>query len=157
MFSNKIIIRHAIERDAEELSEMICENAKTMLAPHYTKEQWDNFSLYYSPEVVRKKIKEQFVFCAELNGKIVGTVALDNDFVVGFYTRLEYLNQSIGAALMTHLEAFAIEKNLNEIQLTSSPEGLKFYFKNGWEKVKDITFDHHGVDFEETLMVKKLK
>ncbi len=155
--NNGILIRHALECDAEELSKMICENAKALLAPHYTKEQWDVFITYYSPEVIRKKISEQIVFCSELNGKIVGSVALNNDFVVGFYTRLEYLNQGIGAAMMNHLEAFALGKNLKEIQLASSPLGLKFYLNNGWIKVKDIIINYHGVDFEETLMVKKLQ
>ena len=154
---NQISIRRATERDAEELSAMICENAKAMLAPHYSKEQWDIFITYYSPEVISKKIQQQIVFCAELNGEIVGSVALDNDFVVGFYTRLAYLNQGIGAALMNHLEAFALGKNLKEIQLAASPVGLKFYHKNGWEKVKDIVIDHYGVGFPETLMVKKLR
>lgn len=152
-----MIIRRAIESDAEELSGMICENAKALLSPHYTKEQWDIFITYYSPEVVRKKISQQIVFCAELNGEIVGSVALDNDFVVGFYTRLDYLNQGIGAKMMKHLERFALENNLKVIQLAASPEGLKFYFKNGWEKVKDIIIDHYGVGFEETLMKKNLK
>jgi GNAT superfamily N-acetyltransferase len=153
---NEISIRRALESDAEVLSQMICENARTMLAPHYTKEQWDIFITYYSPEVIKKKISQQVVFCAEIEGEIVGSVALDNDFVVGFYTRLEYLNQGIGAAMMKHLEAFAQENNLKEIQLAASPVALKFYFKNGWEKVKDIIMEHYGVGFEETLMVKKL-
>ena len=153
---NEPVIRRAFESDAEELSRLICENAKAMLAPHYSKEQWDIFITYYSPEVIRKKINQQIVFCCELKGKIVGSVALDNDFVVGFYTHLEYLHQGIGTALMNHLEAFASEKSLKEIQLAASPVGLNFYIKNGWQKVKDITIDYYGVGFEETLMVKRL-
>jgi GNAT superfamily N-acetyltransferase len=154
---NEISIRRALESDADVLSRMICENATAMLAPHYTKEQWDVFITYYSPEIIRNKIGQQIVFCSEINGEIVGSVALDNDFVVGFYTRLEYLNQGIGAAMMSHLEAFALENNLKEIRLAASPVALKFYFKNGWEKVKDIIMNHYGVGFEETLMVKKLQ
>lgn len=157
MYGSKISIRRAHEYDAEELSTMICENAKAMLMPHYTREQWDIFITYYSTEVMRKKTREQIFFCAELNEEIVGSVGLDEDFVVGFYTRLNYLNYGIGAAMMKHLEAFALERGLKEIQLAASPAGLKFYFKNGWEKVKDIIIDHYGVGFEETLMVKKLQ
>lgn len=153
---NEISIRRALESDAEVLSQMICENAKELLAPHYTKEQWDIFITYYSPEVIRQKINEQIFFCAEINSEIVGSIALDNDFVVGFYTRLGYLNQGIGAAMMKHLEAFALENKLKEIRLAASPIGVKFYLKNGWEKVEDITIEYYGVGFEETLMVKKL-
>jgi GNAT superfamily N-acetyltransferase len=153
---NKTLIRRAIESDAEELSLMICENAKATLAPHYSKEQWDIFITYYSTEVIKNKIATQIVFCSEFNGQIIGTVALDDNFVVGFYTRLEFLNKGIGVEMMNHLEAFALKKGLTEIQLNASPVGLAFYFKNGWEKIKDIIIDYYGVGFEETLMSKKL-
>jgi GNAT superfamily N-acetyltransferase len=155
--ATEIKIRPAIDDDAERLSHMICENAQAILSPHYNNEQWTIFIKYYSPEVMCEKINTQYVFCAELNTQIVGTIALDKDFVVGFYTRLHYLNQGIGKKMMKHLEDFALVKGLHTIQLAASPEGLSFYYKNGWEKVKDITIEHFGVGFEETLMVKKLK
>jgi GNAT superfamily N-acetyltransferase len=154
---NRPEIRPAIKNDAESLSRMICENAKAILLPHYNEDQWNVFISYYSPEVIRIKIKEQYVFCAELDGNIVGTIALHKDFVVGFYTRLEYLNQGIGKMMMQHLEEFAFDKGLTEIQLAASPEGLSFYYKNGWKKIRDITIEHYGVGFKETLMVKSLK
>lgn len=153
---NQPAIRLAIDKDAESLSQMICENAKTMLLPHYNENQWNIFIKYYSPEVMRIKIKEQYIFCAELNGNIVGTIALDKDFVVGFYTRLEYLNQGIGKTMMQHLEKLALDKGSNQIQLAASPEGLSFYYKHGWKKIRTITIEHYGVGFKETLMVKRL-
>ena len=157
MMENRLLHRLAIERDAEMLSQMICENANTTLRPHYDDDQWRIFLRYYSPEAMRTKIKDQYTFCAELDGTIVGTVALDRDFVVGFYTRLEYLNQGIGKSLMRHLENFALSKGLHEIRLAASPEGLSFYYKHAWKKVKDITMEHYGVGFKETLMVKQLE
>lgn len=155
--TTQIKIRPALDDDAERLSQMICENAQAILSPHYYDKQWAIFIQYYSPEVMLKKINMQYVFCAELNGQTVGTIALDNDFVSGFYTRLQYLNRGIGKKMMKHLEDFALVKGLNKIQLAASPEGLSFYYKNGWEKIKDIIIEHYGVGFEETLMVKKLK
>lgn len=155
--TTQIEIRPALENDAEKLSQMICENAQAILSPHYNDKQWAIFIKYYSPEVMRKKISEQNVFCAELNEQTVGTIALDKDFVVGFYTRLQYLNRGIGKTMMKHLEAFALKKGLTELQLAASPEGLSFYYKNGWGKVKDFIIEHYGVGFEETLMIKNLK
>ncbi len=153
---DQIEIREAIDSDADSLSQLICENAEAMLKPYYTEKQWAIFIKYYLPEQMLRKIKEQYVFCAELNGKIVCTVALDNDFVVGFYTRLHYFNKGIGKIMMKHLEEFALQKGLTEIQLAASPEGLNFYNKNGWIKIKDVVMEHYGVGFEETLMVKRL-
>jgi GNAT superfamily N-acetyltransferase len=151
------LIRRALESDAKELSLMICENAKATLAPYYTKEQWDIFITYYSTEVIKNKIATQIVFCSEFNGQIIATIALDDTFVVGFYTRLEFMNKGIGVEMMNHLEEFALKKGLSEIQLNASPVGLAFYFKNGWEKIKDIIAVHYGVGFEESLMIKKLQ
>lgn len=100
---------------------------------------------------------EQYIFCAEFNGNIVGTIALDKEFIVDFYTRLEYLNQGVGTSIMQHLEKFALDIGLNKIQLAASPEGLSFYYKHGWKKVKDITVEHYGVGFNETLIVRHIK
>jgi GNAT superfamily N-acetyltransferase len=153
---DQIKIRAAVDSDAEVLSQMICENAEAMLTPYYTGEQWAIFVKHYSVNRMRRKIAGQNVFCAELEGLIVGTVALDKDFVLGFYTRLQYFNRGIGKMLMGYLEKFAIEKGLTEIRLTSSPEGLAFYNKTGWTKIKDVVMEYYGVGFDETLMVKKI-
>lgn len=149
-------IRVALEEDAKELSELICENANRLLKPHYNNQQWDIFLRYYSESEVTDKIRSQKVFCAELNSRIVGTIALDKNMVVGFYTRLDYTGRGFGKILISHLEAFAIEAGLTEIQLAASPAGLAFYYNNGWEKVRDFVVYHYGVGFEETLMRKKL-
>ncbi|WP_162618665.1 GNAT family N-acetyltransferase [Pedobacter yulinensis] len=154
---NEISIRPATAADAAALSEMICANAKTTLLPHYSREQWQIFLNYYSPEAMHAKIEKQHIFCAWFDGKIVGTVALENAFVYGFYTRLEYRNMGIGQFMMQHLERFAIAIGISSIELAASPEGLSFYLANGWEKVKDITIEHGGVGFQETLMVKHLE
>ncbi|MBA4145152.1 MAG: hypothetical protein C0523_05270 [Cytophaga sp.] len=154
--TDQIEIRKAVDHDADRLSQLIRENAEALLRPHYNEKQWSVFMKYYSPEQLRQKISEQDVFCAERDGKIVGTIALDADFVVGFYTRLHDLNKGIGKIMMKHLEEFALQKGLTEIQLAASPEGLTFYHKNGWTKIKEIVMEHYGVGFEETLMRKRL-
>lgn len=135
---------------------MICENAEKLLKPHYNNEQWNIFIKYYSAQVLSEKIASQTVFCAERDGQIIGTAALDGDFVVGFYTRLQHVNQGIGKQLMTYLETYAQSKGLSTLQLAASPEGLAFYYKNGWQKVKDFTIEHYGVGFAETLMSKQI-
>jgi N-acetylglutamate synthase-like GNAT family acetyltransferase len=152
----RIYIRKATINDAKNLSELICENAQQILKPHYNVEQWNIFIKYYSIEVMTKKIESQVIFCAEKDGEIVGTIALDGDFVVGFYTRLKSMNQGIGKKLINHLENYATNNGLKKLQLAASPEGLVFYYKNGWQKVKDFVIEYYGVGFEETLMIKEL-
>ncbi len=154
--NNQLSFRRAVAGDAETLSLLICENAGAMLAPYYTQQQWATFIKYYEPGALAGKIDRQVVFCAEIQGEIVATVALDGDFVLGFYTRLSYMGQGIGTLVIQHLEAYALAHNIKQIQLAASPVGLRFYYKHGWEKVKDMTIFYDGVGFEETLMLKKL-
>ncbi|WP_343744348.1 GNAT family N-acetyltransferase [Chitinophaga sp.] len=151
-----ITIREASIADAQQLSDLITENANALLKPHYSPEQWEIFIRYYSEQTMIEKINQQVMFCAEANGHIVGTIALDNDLVVGFYTRLQQVNQGIGKQLMSHLENYARAHGIKALQLAASPAGLAFYHKNGWQKVKDFTVYHYGVGFEETLMIKTL-
>lgn len=152
----QIHIRRAIHSDAVALSSLICENASKCLRPHYSEEQWNIFLKYYSPAVMSEKIKTQVIFCA-LEGKTpVGCIGLHDDHVVGFYTRLEKRNQGIGKMLMAHLETYAKATGLSQLRLAASPEGLAFYYKNGWQKVKEFVVEHYGVGFNETLMKKKL-
>src|ERR1700744_2416184 len=107
-----IHIRPATLSDSKELSDLILENAKVTLMPHYSDEQFQTFSKYYSPEEVAKKINTQTVFCAQRNGEIVGTSALLDDFVLGFYTRVQNLNEGIGKLLLAHLEQHAFSNGI---------------------------------------------
>ncbi len=149
-------IRKANQNDAKSLSELICENANLILKPLYNDLQWSVFIQYYSEGVLLQKIETQTIFCAEIDGTTVGTIALDDDFVLGFYTKVTHLKKGIGSLLMIHLENHARENGLKTLQLAASPVGVDFYLKNGWIKIKDINISYLGVDFEETLMKKKL-
>lgn len=151
-----ISIRTANLSDAAELSLLVSENALALLRQHYSVAQWHAFISYYSVEMMRAKIRTQQVFCAMQLNEIVGTIALDKDLVVGFYTRVRNLGQGIGTLLMNHAEQVAKQQGLKEIQLAASPAALKFYYKNGWHKVRDILPHYAGVEFQETLMVKRI-
>jgi GNAT superfamily N-acetyltransferase len=106
---------------------------------------------------MRNKIFSQAIFCAILSNEIIGTIALENDFVVGFYTKVEHLNQGVGRLLMEFIEKYAQKNKLKEIRLAASPAALTFYYKNGWTKVEDIIANYGGVAFNETLMSKKIE
>ena len=151
-----INIREANQNDAKNLSELICENANLILKPFYNDMQWTVFIQYYSEDVLRQKMESQTIFCVEIDGSIVGTIALDADFVVGFYTKVSHLKNGIGSLLMIHLENHAREKGFKALQLAASPVGVDFYLKKGWKKIKEFNISYLGVDFEETLMEKEL-
>jgi GNAT superfamily N-acetyltransferase len=154
--NRKLFIRSVTKADAKELSELTINNAEMYLKPHYSAEQWNVFIQYYSISVLEDKIERQDVFCACIENEIIGTIALENDFVVGFYTKKGYLGQGVGRHLMNHLEDFARQKGISKIKLAASPIALDFYHQNGWITIKECAIPYMGVDFIETLMDKDL-
>lgn len=153
-----ISIENALPSDANEISNLVLENATFYLKQHYTDAQWLVFLSYYSVEALLHKIQNQDVFCAKVEGKIVGTIALDKDYIVGFYTHIQFANKGIGSTLLQHIEEFArVDKGYSEILLASSPVGVTFYTKYGWQIIEKVILDYLGVDFEETIMKKWLQ
>ena len=150
----EITIRPARFSDAEELSQLIFENSAALLKKHYSPAQWNAFISYYSVEALRQKIETQQVFCALQANQIVGTIALNQDFVVGFYTRIQNQRQGIGQQLMNFIVQVAKQKGLTQIQLAASPVALNFYVKNGWQSLGNTYPIYADVQFEETLMHK---
>lgn len=110
------------------------------------------FAKYYSPEAVEKKIRSQQVFCAEVEGVLAGTIALDVDFVLGFYTHPSFFRRGIGARLLAHLEQQAWAQGVKVLELAASPVGIAFYEKRGWERVGEEDFYYEGVGFREMRM-----
>lgn len=151
-----MIIRPAKLEDAELLHNLIVENANFFLKPHYTELQLHTFIEYYSVGRIQDNFKNQEIFCAIENDQIVGTIALDNDYIVGFYTRVGFTGKGIGKQLLQFLEKYAGEKNLKKLYLSASPEGVSFYLKFCWNIEKQIVIEYLEVPFEETLMWKNI-
>jgi GNAT superfamily N-acetyltransferase len=148
----EINIRRAEPADAEILCRLISENAEKTLRRHYSDLQFATFLEYYSEKNWPEKFEKREIFCAVEGEKIVGTIALEGNWVVGFYTDAEFLGRGIGQKMIRFLEKFAREKNLKKLRLTASPAALDFYLKNGFRKKKDVLWSYKNVDFEETLM-----
>ncbi|MCZ8228719.1 GNAT family N-acetyltransferase [Flavobacterium sp.] len=142
--------------DAVEISDLIINNASFYLKSHYSDAQWSIFKSYYSIETIQEKIQKQQIFCAKIEDKIVGTIALDHDYIVGFYTHIAYANKGIGSKLLSYIEKEAQQIGHPEIYLASSPVGLDFYLKFGWQIVEELEIDYLGVPFVETIMKKRL-
>lgn len=142
--------------DAAEISDLIIKNASFYLKPHYSDAQWGIFKNYYSVESIQQKILHQQMFCAKLGIVIVGTIALDQDYIVGFYIHVAYANKGIGSKLLRYIEKEAQEIGHAEIYLASSPVGFDFYLKFGWQLVEELEIDYLGVPFVETIMKKRL-
>ncbi len=153
----QITIRPATLEDAEALSRLICDNAQHTLSRHYSPLQMETFLKYYAPDQVLDKIGHQLVFCAVQDGNLVGTVALEDDLIVGFYTHKDHLGKGVGTLLLRHTEQIALQNGFHEVQLSASPAAQGYYLKQGFDEVSPCVFTYHGVDFDETFMRKRLQ
>lgn len=149
-----IKIQPATPAHAAALSDLVLRNARQMLFPHYSLEQWDVFLQYYSVEAVEEKIRTQDVFIAFEHDRLAGTIALEDGFVLGFYTDPSFMGRGVGTALLQFLEQYAGEKGLAQLELAASPVAVSFYKQRGWEVVGEEWFVYKGVKFWETRMRK---
>ncbi len=145
-------IQAATQADAKAISALVLRNARETLQPHYTAEQWSVFIQYYAQEAVEEKIRCQDVFVAYDGDRLVGTIALEDFFVLGFYTAADYLGRGVGTALLQYLERHAAAKGLTTLELAASPVAVGFYTQRGWEVVGEEWFEYKGVQFWETRM-----
>ncbi len=153
---NQLTIRRASQSDAAAIGELVLLNARKTLFQFYSTLQWEVFSRYYSTEAVLAKLDTQIIFCGEINEQLVATVAIENGFVLGFYTHPDHLGRGIGTSMMEYLEQEAKAQGILELELAASPVGVAYYLKHGWEKVDEEDFYYEGVLFRETRMRKKL-
>ncbi len=153
---DEMVIRRVELAEAEELSRMICENGLFTLGPYYSVAQMEVFQRLYSPDAVAALCQNALLLCGDYRGELTGSIALEEDWIVGFYTAKNYLGQGVGTALIEHVEAFAKGRKILALQLESSPAGLGFYLKHGWTRGAAVKVVHHGVIFHETHMTKVL-
>ncbi|MBX9735262.1 MAG: GNAT family N-acetyltransferase [Chitinophagaceae bacterium] len=149
-------IRELISTDIPEASALITENAQHTLATVYSETQMQAFLSYYTEKALEEKMTSADFFCAMIDDEIVGMIGLEDNMVIGFYTKVSYLGRGIGKILLNYIENFAQQKGYINIQLASSPISISFYEKQGWLPIKKIYPTYCGVIFEELLMKKDL-
>lgn len=153
---NQLTIRKANQSDAAAIGWLVLLNARKTLFQFYSPLQWEVFSRYYSTEAVLAKLDTQVIFCGEISNQLVATVAIENGFVLGFYTHPDHLGKGLGTRMMEYLELEAKAQGILQLELAASPVGVAYYLKHGWDKVDDEDFYYEGVLFRETRMRKKL-
>jgi N-acetylglutamate synthase-like GNAT family acetyltransferase len=151
-----ILIRQATKADAARISYLIRNNTDKVLSNPYNESQKKVWKAANTPGAIRKQLAQRTIFCAFINDKMVGTIGLDQDTLVGLYVSHTQLGKGIAKALFLHLENYAKEQGLKNLRLLSTPSGKGFYQKMGFEAIGERDTIVSGIVFPETEMNKKL-
>jgi len=151
-----ITIQKATLKDVKNISILIQENTESN-PNNYTKEQQIAWQQYNTPTRIKQQFKERTIYCAFKEDKLVGTIGLQVNKIVGFYIHHAQRGKGIGKLLFNFIEKTAIQNGFYQLSLTSTPSAVKFYKKNGFNLLKKITVTIDSVSYEEFTMYKTIK
>lgn len=149
-----MIIKKASLHDISEISDLICESADYN-PNHYDSQQLLAWKAYNTPSEIKTQLYHRTIFCA-YDDKLIGTIGLEDNMIVGFYTRFQLRGKGIGTVLLQYIEQYATSNGIEEVTLTATPSAYKFYKRRGFQKIKEVITLINGEQFPETFMKKYL-
>lgn len=149
-------IRKAIYNDVRRISYLIKKNADNVLVKDYTQEQLSAWKSANSFKRIKESMTNRTTFVAFQNNRLIGTIGLEDDYVVGLYISYSKRGKGLGYQLLKYIEEYAKKKNINQLYLTSTPNGYDFYLKNGYKDIGIAILNYDGVEVKEAKMTKAL-
>jgi len=150
-------IRRATINDARRISYLVQKNADHVLENKYTPGQLAAWKNNNTQHAIKQKIEQRTIFCAFENDKMVGTIGLEDNYLVGLYISYSQRGKGLGHRLLVFLEDYARRNGIEELHLTATPNGYGFYLKYGYMPQGKVDLYYDGIKFIETKMKKKLR
>ncbi len=150
-------IREAKTSDAKMISKFIQKCVDKINYKKYTSNQILAWKRDYSEEKINEKIKKRIFFCAYDEGKLIGTICLDKEYIYGMYIKSNLKRKGFGKELLKFVEDYANKLGMKKLKLNATPVAKRFYLKQGYKVIGKIKIEMGGCNFIETLMEKKLK
>ena len=132
-----LIIREFETDDAEAVSSVIRQTMKISNSVDYPLAQLQPLMDYFSPAKLRQLARERICLVAEVEGHIVGTIALEGNTLATFFVHPDYQRQGLGTKLLQAIEAVAIKNDLDHLEMHASLTGLAFYERMGYQQTGD--------------------
>jgi putative acetyltransferase len=146
-------IRDFEARDAEPLSALIRHTMATSNTADYPLERLQPLMDYFSPEKVLLLSGERICLVAELEGMVVGTVALEDAELCTFFVHPDYQGEGIGSQLLAAIEQRAVAAGVEQIHTDASLTGAPFYERRGYQRTGK---NYEGTAGTQVGMVKPL-
>jgi GNAT superfamily N-acetyltransferase len=139
-------IRTFAPADAEAVSALIRQTMRVSNSGDYPLERLQPLIDYFSPEKVLLLSGERHCLVAEVDGRVVGTIALEGTELCTFFVHPEYQGIGIGSQLLAAIEAIALTERIDTIRMDASLTGVEFYTKQGYRRT--------GLELEGTAGVQ---
>lgn len=162
---NNIKIRQATIEDVVEIKKLYYETVTTVNAKDYTPQQiqsWIKPFLETDTTTSDKrkfsdKIIEQYFIVAIIDNVITGFASVeDNGYLDFMYVHKDFQRHGVAKTLLTELERYTTEKNIQELNAIVSKTALGFFQKFGWIKIREEEVEVRGATFIDNIMIKRL-
>jgi GNAT superfamily N-acetyltransferase len=127
-------IRPFEPRDAAAVSALIRHTMAISNSADYPLERLQPLMDYFSPEKVSQLSYERICLVAEIEERVVGTVALEGAELCTFFIHPDFQGQGIGSQLLAEIERRAIEAGISAIHTDASLTGAPFYERRGYRR-----------------------
>lgn len=148
-----MIIRKATSKDANQISNLI-QKVTDKNPNNYSTEQIIAWKKYNTPSEINKQLNDRIVFCAFNERELIGTIALKENFILGFYVNHSIRKTGIGTKLLDYLEKYASNNKIKLLKLTSTPSAFEFYKNRGYQTKEEVVLTIYGIDYLEKEMEK---
>jgi RimJ/RimL family protein N-acetyltransferase len=143
---------------AQEISDLIKEVVNEVLA---RTGDYDDFEIgewlkRTTAEAIEEKMQSREIFVAVEGEKIIGTIALENQRILGFYIKKELQGKGIGTEMLKFVENYAKENKFGKLDMTSTPIAVEFYKKRGYEDLGKVRVKLGEAIMTETKLEKQL-
>ncbi|MBD3328633.1 GNAT family N-acetyltransferase [Candidatus Peregrinibacteria bacterium] len=145
-----IRIRKFRQRDAQELSALICNTLRLINIRDYSEETIEKMCIHFSPEKLTKIAKDRVCFVAVNENRIIGTASLKDNIILTVFVDAEIQGKGIGSKLINKVENLALKNGYKKVKVPSSLTSVKFYEKLGYSQVEQT-----DSDFGKNIIMEK--
>ncbi|MBS1493330.1 MAG: GNAT family N-acetyltransferase [Bacteroidetes bacterium] len=161
----EIKIRRAVPEDLKELRQLYIDTVTNINSKDYSADQIQAWiKPWYEPDTATRdgrtfadKIIEQYFIVAVIDNVIAGFASLEDDGYLDFmYVHKDFQRAGVAKTLLTELERYAKEKNIEELNAIVSHTAKGFFEKHGWIKIREEEVEVRRAVFIDNIMIKKL-
>jgi ribosomal protein S18 acetylase RimI-like enzyme len=152
----EIDIRLFGKNDANDVSNLILEDLKTICMDDYGEEVIKILCMFYTPDCIIRYAKNEEIFVALSGSKVTGTISLSEGRIRNLFIKPEFRGKGIGKKLMSFVENSAKEKNIERVFLSSNISVAGFYEKLGYKSIDIVDENIGNMTMRLNLMEKFL-